>query len=372
MIFEVYYYERYSCDSICIVKPLKEGVKMSKVLSIIIPMYNSTPYIEKCLNSLLLPDTMMDKLDILVVNDGSTDGCEALVLGYVSEYPDSICLLNKANGGHGSAINYAVQYCRGKFFRVLDADDWFATRELAEFIDYLEHVGGADMVLSPYQTFDIQTSEYHLVRGCEEPGVFEMKELIAQCSCIKQICSLHALTYQTVFYQKYSKKIPEGVYYDDAFYSTIPAYRAGKTAISTLPVYVYRIGDVNQSVSSENRVKRMCQLETVIWELCKTYESDVLPCNQAYFHVRAGSAIADYLITACLRHPKRNEGRKLAHTFIVLLKKQLPSLFKYTYRKYIFLYWISIMGVSEQCLCLSMRKRARLTKLFSIIKNRKH
>ena len=77
---------------------------MDKILSIIIPSYNSKPFLAKCLDSLLCECT--DELDIIVVNDGSTDGCEKIAEEYIEKYPDSISLINKENGGHGSGVNY--------------------------------------------------------------------------------------------------------------------------------------------------------------------------------------------------------------------------------------------------------------------------
>ena len=62
-----------------------------KILSVIIPSYNSRPYLDKCLGSLVVPD-IMDKLDVIVVNDGSTDGSESICDDYIVKYPDSFSL----------------------------------------------------------------------------------------------------------------------------------------------------------------------------------------------------------------------------------------------------------------------------------------
>lgn len=327
---------------------------MLKTLSVIIPMYNAAPYIEKCLNSLLLSKPYMDKLDILVVNDGSTDGCESLVTPYIDQYKDSIRLLNKENGGHGSTINYALPFCRGTYLKVLDADDWVATSNIEAFMNYLSHVDTADIVLSPYQTYDIQKNEYQLIHVDDRQCILTMDELTDRWSEYKNICSLHAITYHTDFYRQCSSKLPEHVYYDDAFYSTIPAYQAKKIAITNLPLYVYRIGDVNQSVSSTNRAKRIHQLETVIWSMYDAYDETVDTCNQIYFYRRITSAIADYLITACLRYPVRHSGRMLAKTFMKKLQKRSHTLYQYSRNKFWLLYILSLFGVKEALFCKCM------------------
>lgn len=333
---------------------------MAKVLSIIIPMYNSKAYIQKCLNSLLLTEQSMEKLDILVVNDGSTDGCEHLTRDYCTQYTDSIRLLNKANHGHGSAINYAVPFCRGKYLKVLDADDWFLTENLEKFLKFLEHAPETDIVLSAYQTYNIKEKHYQLIHTGHEQGALTMDELVRHWSVFKQVCCFHAITYQTDFYRHLSCKLPEDVYYDDAFFTAIPAYQAKNIGIFDLPLYVYRIGDNSQSVSPENRVKRMDQLETVIWSMHGARDKTVDTYNQIYFYRRLTSAIADYLITACLRHPVRHSGRRLARKFMKKLLRCSHILFKYSYRKFLLLYMLSLLGVNEtffnQCM-LTMQKR---------------
>ena len=82
-----------------------------KILSVIIPSYNSKPYLDKCLGSLVVPE-LMDKIDVIVVNDGSTDGSESICEEYIEKYPDSYSLINKENGGHGSAINAGAEKAR--------------------------------------------------------------------------------------------------------------------------------------------------------------------------------------------------------------------------------------------------------------------
>lgn len=327
---------------------------MAKILSVIVPMYNAESYITKCLDSLLRAEPMMEKLDILVVNDGSTDGCGAIAAKYVSRYAGCIRLLNKTNGGHGSAVNFAVPYCRGRYFRVLDADDWFLSENLAVFLKTLESADRPDLVISPYQTFDIQTKRYQLISAGGRQGMLKMKDLARNWKYYKQICCLHGLTYRTDFYRKRSKMLPESVSYDDAFYSAIPAYQAKRILVFTLPVYVYRIGDVHQSVSLQNRVRRSGQLAAVIWAMQDAFDTETAIDHQLYFYYKAVQAAADYLITVCLRHPQRKKGRKIARETAQKWKKHSPAFFRHIRKKYIFLYVISVLGVSEKRFCQCM------------------
>lgn len=77
---------------------------------------------------------------------------------YIAKYPASKSLINKVNGGHGSGINVGSEKAVGKYLKVLDADDWFLTENIPEFIKALENTD-ADVVLTPHHTINISNGE---------------------------------------------------------------------------------------------------------------------------------------------------------------------------------------------------------------------
>ena len=81
---------------------------MDKVISFIIPAYNSQQYIKRCLDTFLIPE-VLDKIEVIVVDDGSVDQTGKVTETYVNAYPEVYRILTKANGGHGSAINEGVR-----------------------------------------------------------------------------------------------------------------------------------------------------------------------------------------------------------------------------------------------------------------------
>lgn len=80
---------------------------MPKV-SIIVPVYNVENYINKCLES-LVNQTLQD-IEIIVVNDGSTDNSEIIIKSYIDKYPEKIKYITKQNGGLSDARNYGMKY----------------------------------------------------------------------------------------------------------------------------------------------------------------------------------------------------------------------------------------------------------------------
>ena len=94
---------------------------MSKRLSIIIPVYNSEEYIHECVDSVLA--AINSKCEILLIDDGSTDGCGSICDTYAKKY-DCIKVLHKENGGVASARQMGVNNSSGEYVTFVDNDDW--------------------------------------------------------------------------------------------------------------------------------------------------------------------------------------------------------------------------------------------------------
>jgi len=94
---------------------------MPKV-SIIVPVYNVEKYVEKCLQTLI--DQTLKDIEIIVVNDGSTDNSSRIINEYVSNFSNMIKCYDKENGGLSDARNYGMQYATGDYIAFLDSDDY--------------------------------------------------------------------------------------------------------------------------------------------------------------------------------------------------------------------------------------------------------
>lgn len=94
---------------------------MPKV-SIIVPVYNTEKYLDKCLTS-LVNQTLQD-IEIIIVNDGSTDNSEAIINKFKQNFSDKIISLNKENGGLSDARNFGIPYVRSEYIGFVDSDDY--------------------------------------------------------------------------------------------------------------------------------------------------------------------------------------------------------------------------------------------------------
>ena len=90
-------------------------------VSVVVPVYNSEKYLQKCIES-LLNQTLQD-IEIIVVNDGSTDSSVSILQRYCHQYPSKIVYLSQKNQGQSVARNRGVEICRGEYIGFLDSDD---------------------------------------------------------------------------------------------------------------------------------------------------------------------------------------------------------------------------------------------------------
>lgn len=123
-------------------------MKKGKILTVVVPTYNAEKYLEKNLNSLCVEE-VLSEIEVIIVNDGSTDSSINIANKYAEKYPDSYKVITKENGGHGSGINCGIKYAQGYYFKVLDADDWVDKNALKNLVNYLK-VCDDDIVYSGF------------------------------------------------------------------------------------------------------------------------------------------------------------------------------------------------------------------------------
>ena len=92
-----------------------------KLISFVVPCYNSQEYMRHCIDT-LFPGG--DQVEILIVNDGSSDNTAAIADEYEKKYPDICRAIHQENKGHGGAVNTGIKNAKGIYLKVVDSDDW--------------------------------------------------------------------------------------------------------------------------------------------------------------------------------------------------------------------------------------------------------
>ena len=95
---------------------------MKPKISVIVPIYNTEKYLEKCLDTLV--NQTLEDIEIILINDGSPDNSEKIVEKYIDKYQDKIVYYKKENEGQGVARNYGIDIARGQFISFVDSDDY--------------------------------------------------------------------------------------------------------------------------------------------------------------------------------------------------------------------------------------------------------
>ena len=251
---------------------------MKKTLSIIIPSYNTSKFIRGTIDS-IVDESILDEIEILIVNDGSTDSTKEIAEGIAQTYPQSIRTISKENGGHGSTINVGIKEATGKYLKVLDGDDSFDKKELIRFVEQLKEID-VDVIISLYKRVSQRTKEETIVKPDQNKIVRQkFKHEYNRIYNVEDILgevygTIHALTYRTeLLKQNYEQiKVSEKVFYEDNEYDLYPFAFAKTIFISDCNVYRYLVDQTDQSTSHENRQKRIGNNLVVVENMMKHYD----------------------------------------------------------------------------------------------------
>lgn len=295
---------------------------MSKILTITIPSYNVEPYMNEVLPTFLDP-AVMDKIEILIVNDGSKDGTAALGKEYEAKYPGVITLVDKENGGHGSTINKGIELATGKYFKVVDGDDWVDTAAFIKFVNFLEKTD-SDVVATPHYRVNEETKEKEL-RGFE--GVEYEKEYPVDdvLLTLRDKYQMHNLTFKTDIVRKIPK-ISEHCFYVDVEYIMYPLKYLETISFLNEAVYQYRVGNANQSVSTQNFMKNRNMHKHVIGNVLKYYETEELSAAKKEFLKKRISLLIDTQIRIYLCFEPSDEIKQELLEFYHNVKNTDPTL----------------------------------------------
>ena len=300
-----------------------------KVLTFVIPAYNSAQFLDKCIPSMLVPE-VLDKLEIIVVNDGSTDATAATAEKYCTQYPEVVRLISQENKGHGGALNTGCAAAKGKYLKVIDSDDWVDSQSLPRFIALLEQCS-SDVVLTHHRTVDIVTGQiqdwkcYPQVFGRS----YTLAQILPQWQNFKRGFLFHSITYRTEFYQSRGIQLSQHVFYEDHEFATFPCCHAQSITPLDLFVYMYRVGDTNQSVSPEKQIRQIGHFHRVIRRMAE--EISTLPSQMPgkhYADIKLCALLQGYFVTSLLTYPDRKAGRQMAAEQMALCKAQAGEVYR--------------------------------------------
>lgn len=238
-----------------------------KLLTIAVPCFNSENYLRRCLDSLIAGGS---DVEIIVVDDGSSDGTGEIAECYAKWFPEIVTVVHKENGGHGSGVNTGLRLASGKYFKVVDSDDWLEEGAYRELLKQMKVWSELEASGNTYASPDLVICNYtynHLDEGMEKTinyrNVFPEMQV---CSWDEmksfrpsQYLIMHALIYRTDVLKKSGLVLPEHTFYVDNIFAYYPLPYVETLYYMDINLYQYYLGRGDQSVNEKVLISRIEQ-----------------------------------------------------------------------------------------------------------------
>lgn len=249
------------------------------LLSFVVPSFNASKYFDKVIPSLLIGG---DDVEIIIVNDGSSDDTLEKANRYKEQYPDIVKVIDKINGGHGSTINEALKIATGLYFKCVDADDWLdgdSLRKLLAKIRYHQSINKLpDLYLTNFVYENVLANESHSYSLSKyfpsDESVNDWKS-IKDFKC-KDFFMMHSMVYRLDILKQCNLHLLEHTFYVDNIFVYEPLYYVKSICYLNIDLYRYYVGRCDQSVSISSMDKNYLHQFRVFKETMLYYSLDDL------------------------------------------------------------------------------------------------
>ena len=240
-----------------------------KYISFVVPCYNSEEYMEKCIKSLLIGK---DDIEIIIIDDGSKDNTGKIADKYQKRYPNIVKAIHQENGGHGEGINVGLKHATGKYFKVVDSDDWLDEDAYKKLLKEIKHID-TDLVVCNYvYTYtDGRSDQVISFANVYDEGRVLTWDDIHKFS-LTQYPSLHSMMYKKSVLDKSNIDLPKHVFYEDNLFIYLPLVNTKTIYYLDLDLYRYYIGRADQSVQESQMIKRSSHQVLVSERVCTAYD----------------------------------------------------------------------------------------------------
>ena len=245
---------------------------MEKLLTVCIPTFNMEALLGRCLDSFILDQETMDKLEILVVNDGSKDNSSKIGHEYEAKYPNTFKVIDKTNGNYGSCINAALKVATGKYFRICDSDDRYEKANLKEYITLLQ-CSSADIVFSPYYILDFESNLNRKMDAApvEKGKVVNISFVEWTKDIYKRFRAMHCMAVKTNNLIRNNYVQTEGISYTDTQFVFYSILYSETCTFFDKPIYYYYLGRDGQTMSIASMVRSNMHLYMNAERMLSTY-----------------------------------------------------------------------------------------------------
>lgn len=232
-----------------------------KLITFAIPCYNSENYMDKCIES-LLPGG--DDVEIVIVDDGSKDNTAKIAEDYAEKYPDIIRVVHQENGGHGQAVNTGLAHASGRYFKVVDSDDWVDGEAYEKVLEtlrgFVKNDTEVDMLLTNYVYEKISENKRRRMMYTflfKTDTVMTWDDMKRNCKGFSIL--MHSVTYRTELLRSCKLELPPHTFYVDNIFVYEPLPYVKTLYYLNVDFYRYYIGREGQSVAEQTMIGRLDQ-----------------------------------------------------------------------------------------------------------------
>lgn len=318
----------------------------SPLISVIVPIYKVEPYLRRCVDSIV--NQTYTNLEIILVDDGSPDGCPAICDEYAAK-DSRIVVIHKENGGLSDARNAGLDICKGEYISFVDSDDWVADCFIEELLKSVQETNAEIGICSYVQTSSSYTAKLN-VNNVD-------KIILSSIEATQKLWSEKGTTFVTAWGKIYKNslwkelKFPKDLIHEDEYTTYKLLYSAKETVFIDIPLYFYYqredsiMAGVRPSsirvlkarweryeyfkMHQEEKLVDLC-LSTLCWDLlfaynqAKTKKATILGFNGV------NDILKKYRIS--VKNLKKSSTSKKFHLNALKLFAIIPSLYLF-YRK---------------------------------------
>lgn len=321
------------------------------ILTIAMPCYNVERYLKRGLDS-LNDSRFKSRLEVLIIDDGSTDTTSQIASSYASVNPEIFKLIQKSNGGHGSAINTGIEHASGQYFRIVDGDDWVSTDDLTALLDVLDS-SRADLVIDRRADVDMgsmQETQIEFIDKVQLDISIPFESVIDDME-ILDLITIHNTSVRTSLLRDNEVALLEKTFYVDYEYIAKVLLCASTIEFVDLSTYRYLIGNSEQSVADDNYVRRFDDHTRVTEELLRLFsseEDDLTDPQKEFLRHRIDLIINTHIKIALIFDKDRKRGSSRGKHFMDHLSDSYPDFAKRAKRRYSQSRVLHFLGVDSQ------------------------
>jgi glycosyltransferase involved in cell wall biosynthesis len=308
------------------------GQKGEKLISFVVPCYNASAYMDRCLESIFGgARNFLDRVEVIIVDDGSdADDTATKADAWQAAHPNIIKAVHQSNGGHGAAVNTGIDHATGIYLKVVDADDWLDEDSLMLTLVRLKWLASSnlDMLITNYVYEKLDENKRTTIRftsalpegrifGWSDVGTFKPQQNLL----------MHAVIYRTQLLRDIGLKLPSHTFYVDNIFVYVPLPAVKSLFYLDTDLYRYYIGREGQSVNEKTMLKRIDQqlkITRIMIDSCHLKHVENLRLRKYMIHYLT------MMLAICsvfLRLSDREDAEEQRRAIWLYLKEKDPEIY---------------------------------------------